>query len=83
MSAREPRFEVVRGFTLVGWEWHARYRGANGRIVWWTETYTRRRYAVRAIESITGHIVEPDETGRLVVKRSCRGEDVEVREVGS
>lgn len=39
------RFEVVR--TDAGW--HGRFVAANGRIVWWTETYTRRRSAVRAI----------------------------------
>ena len=43
--SRQPRFEVVR--TDAGW--HARFIAANGRIVWWTETYTRRRGAVNAI----------------------------------
>jgi len=43
MSA--PRFEIVRA--NVGY--HARFRAANGRIVWWTETYTRRRAALAAI----------------------------------
>lgn len=41
-------FEVVR--TEAGW--HARFRAANGRIVWTTEPYTRRRAALAAIESI-------------------------------
>lgn len=43
MSA--ARFEVVR--TAAGW--HARFRAANGRIVWWTETYTTRRRCLNAV----------------------------------
>lgn len=48
MSTRAARFEIVR--SAAGW--HARYRAANGRIVWTTEVYTRRRAALEAIESI-------------------------------
>jgi uncharacterized protein YegP (UPF0339 family) len=43
--SRQPRFEVVR--TDDGW--HARFRAANGRIVWTTEVYTRRSAAVQAL----------------------------------
>lgn len=42
---RQPRFEVVG--TDVGW--HARFVAANGRTVWTTEVYERRRAAWRAI----------------------------------
>lgn len=45
MSAR---FEIVR--TDDGH--HARFVAANGRIVWATEVYTRRRAAKNAIESL-------------------------------
>lgn len=30
--------------------YHARFRAANGRIVWTTESYTRRRPAEQAID---------------------------------
>lgn len=53
MSA--ARFEVVR--TDAKQSWHARYRAANGRIVWTTENYTRRRACLAAIETIAGHVV--------------------------
>lgn len=43
--SRAPRFEVVR--TDAGW--HARFRAANGRIVWATEVYTRRVGAEDAV----------------------------------
>lgn len=42
------RFEIVR--TDVGH--HARFRAGNGRIVWWTENYTRRAKALRAVHLI-------------------------------
>lgn len=45
MSARQARFEVVRAD--VGW--HARFRAANGRIVWTTEVYTTHRRCVNAL----------------------------------
>lgn len=48
MALVSARFEVVR--TDSGW--HSRFVAANGRIVWWTETYTRRRAAVTAIACI-------------------------------
>lgn len=49
MNAREPRFEIVRSDA----GWHARFRAANGRVVWATEVYQRRGKAVHAIELIT------------------------------
>jgi uncharacterized protein YegP (UPF0339 family) len=45
---RQPRFEICRGDD----GWWARFRAANGRIVWVTETYERRRAAVAAVELI-------------------------------
>lgn len=54
MSAR---FEICRGDD----GWWARFRAANGRVVWVTETYQRRRAAVNAIGSIAsvfyGHVM--------------------------
>ena len=47
---RRPRFEIVR--TDAAQPWHARYRAANGRIVWTTETYARRSGAVNALRSL-------------------------------
>jgi uncharacterized protein YegP (UPF0339 family) len=41
MSARQPRFEIVR--TDSGW--HARFRAANGRVVLSSEVYTRAENA--------------------------------------
>lgn len=51
MTPREPRFELVR--TDAGF--HARFRAANGRVVWTTEVYKRRGKAVKAVELIAGH----------------------------
>ena len=48
MSARLARFEVVQSDA----GWFARFRAANGRIVWVTESYARRRGAFAAITSI-------------------------------
>lgn len=50
MSA--ARFEIVR--TDAPQPWHARFRAANGRIVWTTENYSRRGRAVAAVELICG-----------------------------
>lgn len=47
------RFEIVR--TAAGW--HARFRASNGQIVWTTEVYTRRRAAVKAVETIVGRAI--------------------------
>lgn len=59
---KKPHFEVVR--TTAGW--HARFRAANGQIVWHTETYTRPRGALRAIalldaKAAASEILEVDE----------------------
>ncbi len=47
------RFEIVRSDA----GWHARLRAGNGRIVWVTESLTRRRAAVQAVEFITGRAI--------------------------
>jgi len=71
---KKPRVEIVRtarDASLYGnrkIEWHARIRGANGEIVWWTETYTRRGTAKKAVLFLlnlpkTVDIRELDETG--------------------
>ena len=46
--SRQARFEICRGDD----GWWARFRAANGRVVWVTETYRRRKAAVAAIELI-------------------------------
>ncbi len=51
MSAR---FEIVRTDGRghdQSQPWHARFVAANGRIVWTTETYARRKGALNAIAS--------------------------------
>ena len=53
MSKREPRFEVVRSDA----GWFARFRAANGRKVWQTESYHRRAKALRALELVVGYDV--------------------------
>lgn len=45
MSKRQPRFEICRGDN----GYWARFRAANGRIVWVTETYKRRAAGQDAI----------------------------------
>ena len=77
MSA--PRFEIVR----VNGGWFVRFWAANNRIVWVTPgLYSRRRTALRAIECISGHIVELDEMGDLMTQRDCMVTDyVPVRDV--
>jgi uncharacterized protein YegP (UPF0339 family) len=47
-----PRFEVVR--TAAGY--HARFRAENGRIVWFTEVYTRRAAATRAVDILESFV---------------------------
>lgn len=49
MSAR---WEIVRSDAEQ--PWHARFVAANGRILFSTENYTRKRGVERAIESATG-----------------------------
>lgn len=50
----DARFEIV---TTATDQHHARFRASNGRIVWTTETYRRKRAAKNAIEVITGAFV--------------------------
>lgn len=50
---RASRFEIVR----TGAGYHARFIATNGRIVWTTEVYTRRRRAVEAIELLLDQTV--------------------------
>lgn len=64
----EPRFEVVRS----NHGWHARFRASNGRVVWWTETYTRRRAALAAVALI-------DTAGAADAARPSRIGDVDER----
>lgn len=49
MSARAARFEVVHTGPR---QFHARFRAANGQVVWTTESYTRRRAAMAAVASM-------------------------------
>ena len=55
MSARQPRFEIVR--TDAGW--HARFIAANGRVVWTTEVYRHRGGAIKAINVLGGIVGAP------------------------
>ena len=50
MTAREPRWEIVR--TDAGW--HARFRASNGAVLVASETYGRRRDAVRCVRLVGG-----------------------------
>lgn len=73
MSAR---FEIVR--TNASQPWHARFRAANGRIVWTTEQYARHNAAVLAVHQIAKPIVcTPWEHGVMVQQHGA----VEVRDV--
>lgn len=45
MTSRQPRFEICRGDD----GWWARFRAANGRVVFVSETYQRRRAAACAV----------------------------------
>jgi uncharacterized protein YegP (UPF0339 family) len=78
---RAARFEVCRGDD----GWWARFRAANGRVVWVTETYERRRGAESAVHLIARSFwgfasFGYDEIGALFI--GDRGERyVEVREV--
>ncbi|NYD39935.1 DUF1508 domain-containing protein [Nocardioides panaciterrulae] len=67
------RFEIVH--TDAGW--HARFRAANGRVVWTTESYSRRRTAASAITTFgKGPLHRTVVPGVYV-----NGEWVEVRDV--
>lgn len=75
MSARQPRFEII---TTATEQHHARFRAANGAIVWVTETYKRKGKAENAIESLMGHFIGWDQNGATVVRG---GRPTEVRYV--
>lgn len=75
---RSARFEIVH--TPAGW--HARYRAANGRIVWVTESLTRRRAAVEAIESICdSQVVSSPFADHPEISRHHGAVPLEVRDV--
>jgi uncharacterized protein YegP (UPF0339 family) len=71
MSAR---FEVVRGDS----GWWARFRAGNGRVIWVTETYTRRRAAVAALHQIA--LTPPNLPHKVVGFGSFEVRDVDERE---
>jgi uncharacterized protein YegP (UPF0339 family) len=52
MTARAPRFEVVR--TDAEQPWHARIVAANGKILFSSENYGRRRDALAAVAAAFG-----------------------------
>lgn len=76
MADRKPRFEIVRNAPR---SYHVRFRGANGRVVWWTESYTRRGAAVDAIVLIAGKPVLRHPDGTHTVRLHTR--ITEVRDV--
>jgi uncharacterized protein YegP (UPF0339 family) len=51
VTHRGARFEIVR--TDAEQPWHGRFVAGNGRIVWTTETYTRRGRVMDAIALLT------------------------------
>lgn len=61
MTARAPHFEVVHADA----GWHARFVAANGQTVWTTESYTRRKTAVRAVDLIVGEGYGPRPDGAV------------------
>jgi uncharacterized protein YegP (UPF0339 family) len=72
--SRAPRFEICRGDD----GWWARFRAANGRVVWVTETYERRQPADRAVLILAGW----NRSTTAMVKKVLLGDTVvEVREV--
>ncbi len=74
---RHPRFELVT--TDAGH--HFRFRASNGRILFASETYTRRRTAVAAIQTLA-RCFDADVTQAGVRSLSYRDHrPVEVREV--
>jgi uncharacterized protein YegP (UPF0339 family) len=81
VTHRAARFEIVH--TDAEQPWHGRFVAGNGRIVWTTETYTRRGRVMDAIRLLT---VEPhshrelgDADDRLFVVTG--GQCLEVRDV--
>lgn len=78
MARHYPRFEVViAGFPNM-LRYHARFIAGNGRIVWVTETYSRKIDARNAIRSITGALPY-DVQGHWFITSNSR--TVEIREV--
>jgi uncharacterized protein YegP (UPF0339 family) len=77
MTARVARFEICRG--IDGW-W-ARFRAANGRIVWTTETYARRGKAELAVMLIVGEIIRETPWGREISWQGNAEQPTEVRTV--
>jgi uncharacterized protein YegP (UPF0339 family) len=83
--SRQPRFEICRGDDGDAQPWWARYRAANGRIVWVTENYERRSGAEKAVHLIARSFwgfasFGYDEIGALWIGDGGEG-CVEVREV--
>ena len=79
MSARQPRFEICRGDDYDAQPWWARFRAANGRVVWVTENYARRAGATGAVAAIAGGVPTALKSGVTAVFH--QGRYVEVREV--
>jgi uncharacterized protein YegP (UPF0339 family) len=67
MTARAPRFEVVRSDA----GWHARFRAANGRKVWQTEVYERRGAAALAVRLLAEATANGFATVREVDERGA------------
>lgn len=74
MPSRQPRFEICRGDD----GWWARFRAANGRVVWVTETYQRRAGADKAVLAIAGWRRSTEKKVRTVL---LGDKVVEVRDV--
>lgn len=50
-KGREAYFEIVPDWGITK-TYHARLRGANGEVIAWTETYTRKANALKAIKLV-------------------------------
>lgn len=72
------RFEIVR--TDAVQPWHARFRAANGRIVWTTENYRRRNAAHDALFHF-GRFMYADSTPWPLALLTQRYGSIEVRYV--
>lgn len=79
--SKSPRFEIVR--TEAGW--HARFIAGNGKTVWVTESYRRRRAAEAAIEGLLDDFIarssfaDHPEIGRGPFGRTTEVRDVDER----
>jgi uncharacterized protein YegP (UPF0339 family) len=71
------RFEIVRSDAAQ--PWHARFRAANGRIVWTTEQYARRGGALNAVTALADRFGYFIESQRL--RQVGTGFGIEVRDV--